>query len=326
MNSVIPVVLFAYARPEHLKLTLACLRENNVPLIYAFSDGPKTPEAAGRVNEVRQILREIDWCEVHLVERTENLGLGKSILTGVSEVLQQHDAIIVFEDDLICVPGTYQYLCSALARYENDLKVVSITGFNHPLNTPPDIVDQPYFDGRTDCLVWGAWSRSWGEGMQRSALELMAECEKRGIDIFRYGATLPALAKTEIGKNTWAVRFTYWHILNGGLCLRPPYSMVEHIGFDNTATNAPVDLWDSPPLKDCPPIPDTWPEPIEHPDCSRIWQEVDGSGPNKSQSRDFAVVFAGKLSKLRRLAKSLRDLVNQYLNITGKYDGTISKK
>ena len=85
MSSAVPIVLFAYARPDHLRRTLACLRENQVPLIYAFSDGPRVPHKAPLVAEVRAILRAIDWCQVVLCEREENWGLGRSILAGVTE-------------------------------------------------------------------------------------------------------------------------------------------------------------------------------------------------------------------------------------------------
>ena len=59
--SLVPVALFAYARPGHLRRTLACLRDNRVPLIHAFSDGPRTPDKAALVDQSRQILRAIDW-------------------------------------------------------------------------------------------------------------------------------------------------------------------------------------------------------------------------------------------------------------------------
>ena len=59
MNTMIPVILFIYARPDHLRRTLNCLQENQVPLIYAFSDGPRTPDKAPLVAQVREILRSI---------------------------------------------------------------------------------------------------------------------------------------------------------------------------------------------------------------------------------------------------------------------------
>jgi uroporphyrinogen-III decarboxylase len=40
MGNLIPIVLFAYARPDHLQHTLNCLKADQVPLIIAFSDAP----------------------------------------------------------------------------------------------------------------------------------------------------------------------------------------------------------------------------------------------------------------------------------------------
>jgi hypothetical protein len=279
MTPSFPVVLFAYARPDHLRRTLNCLRENRVPLIYAFSDGARTPDKAMAVAQVRDMLRAVDWCEVVLCERETNLGLGCSILTGVPEVLGKNEAAIIFEDDLVCVPGTYDYLCAALQHYQDDPRVMSVTGWTHPLVTPSDITDQPYFDGRAECWVWGTWTRAW-QGMQEDAKMLMQRCKAEGIDVYRYGADLPAMAAVELQRNIWAVRFLYWHILNRGLCLRPPWSMVEHIGFDAEATNAKAESWlKNPPLKPSPPIPAQWPDPVEHPACRRLHQKVCGTRP-----------------------------------------------
>lgn len=277
MNYDIPVILFAHARPNHLRQTLNCLRDNRVPLIYAFSDGPHTSGKESAVLEVRRILCAIDWCEVMLCERKTNLGLGRSILAGVTEVLHKHKSAIIFEDDLVCVPGTYDYLCAALQHYQDDSRVMSVTGWTHQLVTPKGITDQPYFDGRAECWIWGTWARAW-KGMDTDAKTLMEKCKTQGIDIYRFGADLSAMAEVELQQNIWAVRFLYWHILNSGLCLRPPWSMVEHIGYDTSATNARNESWlRNWPLKPCPSIPKQWPDPVEHPACSRLHQKVWGT-------------------------------------------------
>ncbi len=279
MDDLIPIVLFAYARPDHLQCTLNCLKADQVPLIFAFSDAPKWPEDQERVVAVRKLLHEIDWCQITLIERTENLGLGKSILAGVSEILKRYSKVIVFEDDLICVPGTYAYLCAGLNYYEADERVMSVTGWTHPAVMPQCIVDQPYFDGRAECWVWGTWARAW-KGMETDAKTKMKQCKARGINIYEYGADLVDMANMELKKNIWAVRFLYHHILNKGLCLRPPWSMVEHIGFDPLATNAKDgSLLANPPLRKCPSIPNNWPEAVENPECSRLHQKAFGNQP-----------------------------------------------
>lgn len=272
MNApLVPVVLFAYARPNHLHLTLASLRDNGVPLIYAFSDGPRTPDKTLLVNEVRAMLRAIDWCEVVLLEREENMGLGRSIMAGVTDVLNTHESCLVFEDDLICVPGTYKYLVEALHHYSIDPRVMSVTGWTHPRITPPDVGDRPYFDGRSECLVWGTWARAWQGMNDRTAHEMMLAAEAHGTDRNTYGGDLPGMAEQEIERNIWAVRMLYHHIVKHGLCLRPPWSMVEHIGFDAMATNASATGgWHNPPLRPCPPLPVKWPEPLENPSCAML--------------------------------------------------------
>jgi len=275
MSETIPVVLFAYARPTHLARALACLRENGVPLIYAFADGAKGAADAARVVEVRAMLRAVDWCELRLTERAENLGLGRNVRAGVDAVAAKHAAFIVWEDDLIAVPGTYGWMCAALTHYADDARVMSVSAWTHPRVTPAGTGDAPYFDARAECWVWGAWARSW-RGMEAgTALEKMAEAAARGTPADAYGADLPAMARDEARKNIWAVRWLYHHLVRGGLCLRPPWSMVEHIGFDAAATHAAgAAEWANPPLRPVPPVPARWPMPAEHVDCREHWRVV----------------------------------------------------
>ncbi len=275
----IPVVLFAYARPDHLARTLVSLRENQVPLILAFADGAKGATDADRVTEVRALLRAIDWCEVRVIERAENLGLGRNVIAGVGEVATQHAAFVVWEDDLIAVPGTYAWVCAALRAYADDERVMSVTAWTHPRVTPRDVGDAPYFDGRAECWVWGAWARSWRGMAEQTALEKLAAAEARGVAAAAYGADLPLMAAREQAQNIWAVRWLYHHLQHGGLCVRPPWSMVEHIGFDASATNAATaTAWANPPLHVAPPIPAGWPKPREHPACRARWEAASAAG------------------------------------------------
>ena len=299
----IPVILFAYGRPVHLARALACLRENGVPLIHAFADGAKGTADATAVAETRALLHAVDWCEMRVVEREENLGLGRSVLAGVSEVAARHDAFMVWEDDLICVPGTYAWMGAALRHYANDSRVMSVTGWTHPRVRPADVGDGPYFDARAECWVWGAWARSWQGMNEETAWKKMLSAERRGVRRAAYGADLPKMARTAQSKNLWAVRWLYHHFQHDGLCLRPPWSMVEHRGFDAMATNAPASGgWENPRLCPAPAPADEWPEPRE---ASRLPSPV-----ARGQSRwlgsplaaDTCQTFGCMKSLLRRFA------------------------
>src|SRR5664280_547665 len=278
-TSVLPVVLFAYARPTHLARVLACLRENAVPLVLAYADGAKGSTDAPAVAKTRTLLRGVDWAEIRLTERTENLGLGRNVLAGVTEAASRHETFIVWEDDLVCVPGTYEWLCGALRHYALDERVMSVTAWTHPRVTPADVGDQPYFDGRAECWVWGTWARAWRGMSEENARAKMAAVARRGLSPAAYGSDLPPMARDEKRKNIWAVRWLYHHLQHDALCLRPPWSMVEHIGFDAAATNAAAATsWANPPLRTVPPVPAAWPESREHPVCRALWEHANPAG------------------------------------------------
>jgi len=292
----VPVALFAYARPDLLIRVLNCLRANGVSLLYAFSDGPKTPAAAPLVNDVRDILRAVDWADVKLIERPENLGLGRSIRTGMSQVFEQHPAAIAIEDDLLLAPGAIQFMAAGLEHYASDPRVMSVSAWTHPRVTPSDIGGQPYFDGRAESWSWGTWARVW-KGMDRDAASLVRDCRRRKIDVYEYGADLVDMAAQEARRNLWAVRFIYLHILNRGLCLRPPKSYVDHLGVDQRATNASGSVgWTNSSLANDFVL-ERWPEVRLNRQCAPLWRVALGGRPGPS-----AVVFRA-YGRVKRFAR-----------------------
>jgi hypothetical protein len=266
-----PVILFAYARPVHLRRVLECLRENGVPKLIVFADAAKSSKDEQNVLAARALLRQIDWTEVDLHERSENLGLGRNILDGVTRVAERHNQFIVWEDDLISIPGAYAWLDAALSRYAEVDKVGSVTAWTHPRVIPQSANGQPYFDGRAECWVWGTWARAWRGMREQSAIEKYHALRKKGRSVFEYGADLPVMAMQERRKNIWAVRWLYHHLQNELLCLRPPCSMIEHIGFDSSATNAAnATDWANTSLI-CPAVPYEWPAVTENVECRLRW-------------------------------------------------------
>jgi hypothetical protein len=296
---IIPVVLFTYNRLDVLVKTIDCLRNNSIPLVVVYSDAAKSAQDESGVNAVREYLSKIDWCTIERHDRERNLGLGRNILSGITETLQQYEAVLVWEDDLICVPGTYQYLCSALEQYRNDDRVMSVTGWTNRHVTPDGVGAEPYFDGRAECWVWGTWRRAWQGMIDETAIDKMEDFKARGGSPYHYGGDLPYMAKHEMDRNIWAVRFLFHHILHHGLCLRPPWSMVEHIGFDARATNAVGANWlVNGELKDCPPIPTTWPLPVENGQCAGLHREM--------CPRPWSDLFPSAVKMLRFLQNSMR--------------------
>ena len=193
MIEIVPVALFTYKRPEHLKKTLKGLKKNQVPLIYAFCDGPRTSEDKPLVDSVRQIIHSINWCDVKIIEQKGNIGLGKSIRSGVSSVLEIYDQVIVVEDDIIFRPGAYQYAITALEHYRNDPKVMSITMWSHPSLVPKG-ANEGFFSKRFVCWGWGTYAHQWRK-YNSSPIELYQECKRKKLSVLKWGRDLKKQAE-----------------------------------------------------------------------------------------------------------------------------------
>jgi hypothetical protein len=269
-----PVVVFAYNRPDLLARTLASVRSRAVPALYAYSDGAKTAADADGVAAVRRLLASVDWTEVRLVERTENLGLGRSILDGVSAVLREHDRVVILEDDIELAPGTYEWFAAALSQYEHDRRVMSISAWNHPRVTPHGLGGRPFFSGRANSWGWATWTRAWDGMLAETALEKLAIAQRAGVAADMYGTDIPEQAAVEAEWNIWAVRLVAHHMAHGGLVLHPGEPYARHIGWDPRGTHATdQSRWDA-PLAARAVIPDRWPEPVEHPAVAGLWRHA----------------------------------------------------
>ena len=166
------------------------------------------------MSSVRELVRAIDWCECVVEESPANRGLGASILRGVSAVLAKYPSAIVYEDDLVQRPRHLSvFLTAALRHYANEPRVMSVTGWTHPRVTPADVGENPYFDGKGECWVWGTWARAW-EGMDKPALDIMRERASAGIDIEKYGSDMPKMARQAGLMNLWAIGWWYNHMLH----------------------------------------------------------------------------------------------------------------
>lgn len=269
---MIPVILFAYRRPDLLSRTLASLRINAVPRIYAFSDGPRDESVAADVAAVRELLRAVDWTPVELKAADRNLGISPSQLRGITTVLAQHEMAVIIEEDLEFGPGTYAFMCEALRRYRDEPRAMGVTAWNHARVTPRGVT-QPYFTGRMSALVWGTWRRAWDGMLDRTALQLRDECLARGIDPARFGSDLVESVVHEEERGMWDIRFNLHMLAKRGLFLFPATSMVRHTGYGPRATNSPDAAgWDDAP-EPAPPLEGiVWPSVVEQPGSALLWQ------------------------------------------------------
>lgn len=249
-----PIIVFAYNRPEHLNKTLTWLGQNELAdnsVLYIYCDGPKqnaTTEQLEKIKNARQVAHQLavvpTFKEVHFVEREENLGLGTSIISGVTEVIRQYGKVIVLEDDLQTSPLFLDYMNKCLEHYEERKSVFSVSSLSRPHPErfyPKDYPYDVYVSLVHHPTGWATWEDRWKQVDWN--VDLFAEVQEqpemiaafRRIEYGEYDA-LEYQQKTE--QNVWSVRFSFAHFINHAVSICPIVSYINHIGWDSEATNA----------------------------------------------------------------------------------------
>lgn len=253
-TSLAPIVVFAYARVDHLQRMIESLKANPQAAdchLHVYCDGPRSPAAVDATQAVRAFVDGLQgFASVTRTYRDSNFGLARSIVSGVTSVLEHHDSVIVLEDDLLLSPHFLAYMNDALAMYRDDTQVASIHGYCYPVQEP---VPETFFMKGADCWGWGTWARAW-KHFEPDGRVLLRQLEQRRLcasfDLDRSYPFTRMLRDQIRGRNdSWAIR---WHAscyLQGMLTLYPGRSLVENLGMDNSGTHcAQTDVYAGPTL------------------------------------------------------------------------------
>lgn len=207
--------------------------------LYIFSDGPRTADDIEKVESVRANFPKImGFKSVTVIQQDKNLGLSNSIISGVTAILQEHERVIVIEDDLILSPYFLKYINDGLEMYSENEAVASIQGYFFPIQ---QTLPETFFLKGTDCLGWGTWRRAW-QGFDPDGQKLLNALIKQNecfaFDLDGTVKNTQMLENQIKGKNnSWAIRWHASAFLNNQFSLFPKRSLVDNIGFDNTGTH-----------------------------------------------------------------------------------------
>jgi hypothetical protein len=243
MQALAPIALFVYNRPEHTRRTITYLQKNllaDESRLFIFSDAPKTEADKAKVDEVRSLIKDVTgFKSVKVTERTKNLGLAESIISGVTKLVNEYNKVIVFEDDLLSSPYTLQYFNEALTKFEKEEKVMHIGAYMY--NLADKTVPQTFFFRAATSWGWATWARAWKD-FEPNVDVLLKQFDKKRTDRFSIEGTMnfwKQLEEFKAGKNdSWAIRWYATIFLRGGLTLNPSVSLVHNIGNDGSGVHS----------------------------------------------------------------------------------------
>lgn len=235
-----PVVIFAYNRLTHLEKTIEAISKNHLSDktdFVIFQDGPRSKDLTSDSYE-----KVTKYCEslsigksITFIKREVNLGLFKSVITGVTETIEKHNSVIILEDDLITSPSFLQYMNESLNYYENISQVGTINGYSYNMDKN---LPKYYFLRGANPYGWGTWKDRWSLLETDTTLLKKKLISRNLVKEWDYGHGLKMLKDQEEGKiSSWLI---CWHtslFLKGKLTLFPSHSFVYHNGFDESATH-----------------------------------------------------------------------------------------
>lgn len=244
------IALFTYNRLEHTRRTVQALAKNELASqshLHVFSDGPRTPADAPKVDAVASYLQGISgFKSLEVVQRPRNLGLANSIISGVTEICGKYGRVIVLEDDMLTSPYFLQFMNDALDAYEADPEVISVHAYLYPTQKP---MPETFFIKGANCWGWATWSRGW-ELFNPDGRELLEELEARSLTgefDFDGGYPYTAMLRQQIAgaNDSWAVRWYASAFLRNKLTLYPGRSLVYNIGNDGSGYHCvPTEAFD----------------------------------------------------------------------------------
>jgi len=246
MQNLAPIALFVYNRPEHTRRTLNYLQKNllaDESRLFIFSDGAKTEAGQAKVEQVRQLIKEVSgFKSVKVFNSKQNLGLANSIINGVTKLVNEYGKVIVFEDDLLSSIHTLQYFNEALTRYAGEEKVMHIGAYMFDVDDKT--LPETFFYRIATSWGWATWSRAWKD-FEPDIDKLIGQFDKQKINKFSIDGTMnfwKQMQDFKAGKNnSWAIRWYASIFLNGGLTLNPSHSLVHNIGHDGTGVHSNVE-------------------------------------------------------------------------------------
>jgi hypothetical protein len=239
-----PIVLFTYNRPDHTRQTVEYLAMNeyaNESVLFVYSDGPKNEQAVYSVQQVRAYLKDIKgFKSVTVIERNKNWGLAKSIIDGVTSIVNKYGKVIVLEDDIITSPFFLKYMNDGLNIYENEKKVASIHAYQYPIS--PKGLPFTFFIKGADCQGWATWDTKWAL-FEKDTNKLLNYILDNNLQYeFDIQGTYPytQMLKSQIeGKvDSWAIRWYASAFINDKYTLYPNISIIYNIGFDNSGIHS----------------------------------------------------------------------------------------
>lgn len=239
-----PIALIIFNRPQETQRVFDVIKAIRPEKLFIISDGPRSKDEASICNAVRSIVEKIDWsCEIQRNYSETNLGCRKRVSTGIDWIFEHADKAIILEDDCLPEPTFFSFCEELLEKYENNEKVMHISGnFFHQKNKSFVSGDSYFFSSIPHIWGWATWKRAWKR--YDATMNEWPQLKESGAlkstfgnaAAYEYWSTV--WDQYRAGKiDSWDGQWLFACIRNQGICINPTKNLISNIGFGTTATH-----------------------------------------------------------------------------------------
>ena len=243
-----PVLVLAYNRPDLTEGLMKKIEAYAPERLYVACDGAKSSQAGDSdlVEATKSHLTAPAWkTELHTRFHSENQGLRQAVEGAISWFFDNEPEGIILEDDCHPTPDFFRLVEHVLDRYRDNKAVWGMTGSNNAGVTFPDGASYGFI---RHPLIWG-WA-SWADKWQKNDSDLFSypgnkdrigpggwPSKEHKLAFQRHLDSIAKWAEPD----SWAYRWAWSVMSQGGLWVVPAENLVENMGFRNDATNTSAD-------------------------------------------------------------------------------------
>jgi hypothetical protein len=236
------VAFFGFNRPDCTKVVFEAIRRYRPDKLFLVADGPAVSADKVRCEEVREIMKSVDWeCEVKTNFSEVNLGCKKRMSSGIDWVFSEVEEAIFLEDDCVPSPEFFKFCSEMLARYRDNPQVMHIAGVNFQAGQVRG-GGSYYFSKFTHVWGWATWRRAWQHydvtlrsWPQARRENRISKLHSTQLECEYWSAIFD---KVHAGKiDTWDYQWVYACWRQNGIGIIPNVNLITNIGAGPDATH-----------------------------------------------------------------------------------------
>lgn len=234
--SQIPIAIFAYNRPSHLKRLLISLEGNKIINLNFFLDGARNKKDRLIQEQILSMLKNSKF-KTKIYKQKKNLGLAKSIELGLNIMSKRYKHFIVLEDDVIPYKNFLKFIKINLRKYNDKDHIAAICGYqlkeiNNKKKKENNSIELDYF------IPWGwaTWSKKWIDYInERNKFLKKIKINKKNY--------IEKVLKYKIEKKPeqiWSAKYILFNLSKKKKFIFPTSTLSKNIGFDGSGINSKI--------------------------------------------------------------------------------------